>query len=98
MASYLKVILRLAAKAGPVALIVARELTPQIQRILKENPNAFAAITGRFGKAVGSKKEGKFSQRFGEPQPHPERTSHPIFMPRPTPVVLHAKPSHGATN
>lgn len=58
MASYLKVILRLAAKAGPVALIVARELAPQIQRILKENPNAFAAITGRFGKVVGSKKEG----------------------------------------
>ncbi len=58
MASYLKVILRLAAKAGPVALIVARELTPQIQRILKENPNAFASITGRFGKVIGSKKDG----------------------------------------
>lgn len=58
MASYFKVILRLAAKAGPIAVIVARELAPQIQKILKENPNAFAGITGRFGKIVGSKKEG----------------------------------------
>ena len=58
MAAYLKVILRLAAKAGPVALIVAKELAPQIQRILKDNPNAFSALTGRFQKVIGSKEEG----------------------------------------
>ncbi len=58
MAAYLKVILRLAAKAGPVVLIVAKELAPQIQRILRENPNAFSALTGRFQKVIGSKEEG----------------------------------------
>lgn len=58
MAAYLKVILRLAAKAGPVVLIVAKELAPQINRMLKENPDAFSGITGRFQKVLGSKKEG----------------------------------------
>lgn len=58
MASYLKVILRLAAKAGPIALIAARELAPQIQRILKDNPDAFSSLTGRFQKVLGSKEKG----------------------------------------
>ncbi|MFT3942708.1 MAG: hypothetical protein QM705_02630 [Ancrocorticia sp.] len=65
MASYLKVILRLAAKAGPIALIVARQLAPQIQRILKDNPDAFSAVTGRFGKIAKSRKEGNSPKGLG---------------------------------
>ncbi|MGO1592301.1 MAG: hypothetical protein ACTHW1_03620 [Ancrocorticia sp.] len=44
-----------AAKAGPIVILVARQLTPQIQKILKENPDAFAGLLQRFSRVRQAK-------------------------------------------
>lgn len=46
---------KVAAKAGPIVLVVARQLAPQIQKILKENPEAFAGLIARFDGVLRSK-------------------------------------------
>ena len=50
---------RLAAKLGPAVLIVARQLAPQIQKILKDNPDAFSDLLKRFKLVQDSKKKEK---------------------------------------
>ncbi len=50
---------KVVAKAGPVALVVARQLAPQIQKILKENPDAFSGLAQRFSAVHTAKKKEK---------------------------------------
>ena len=50
---------RIAAKLGPAVLIVARQLAPQIQKILKDNPDAFSDLLNRFKLVQDSKKKEK---------------------------------------
>lgn len=47
--------LKLAAKAGPVVYALARQFGPQLQRMVKENPEAFGALSEKFGRVVGTK-------------------------------------------
>ncbi|MCI1675552.1 MAG: hypothetical protein LKJ57_03655 [Ancrocorticia sp.] len=47
--------LKVAAKAGPVVYALARQLAPQIQRMIAENPEAYSALFGRFRTVLGVK-------------------------------------------
>ncbi len=49
--------LKLAAKAGPVVYAVARQVGPQVQRLMNENPEAFALLTRRFKQVTGTQGE-----------------------------------------
>ncbi|MCF2706192.1 hypothetical protein I6E29_02770 [Arcanobacterium haemolyticum] len=49
--------LKLAAKAGPVVFAMVKSLAPQIQRMIRENPEVFNAMSQRFTRVIGSKKD-----------------------------------------
>lgn len=50
-------LLKLAAKAGPVVYALTRQFAPQIQRMMRDNPEAFASLTGRFSRVIGTQSE-----------------------------------------
>ena len=57
--------IKLAIQAGPMVAAIARQLAPQLQRMIRDNPEAFESMSHRFSKVVGTKKESPrgFEQR-----------------------------------
>ncbi len=61
--SIYRTLLKLARKVGPAALMAAVRYGPELRRMVKDNPEAFAGLTRRFSKVTGAKESGSLQQR-----------------------------------